>query len=82
MRTVMPIQHGTLLRAVPWSIVKDHEARAMANHSQTLDGLAERSGMDPTEMLKIILDEPLFPYEKGKGLESELKLIAIIAKSQ
>ena len=79
MRTEMPIQGGKLLKAVPWNVVKDHEARAMSNHSQTLDRLAQRGGMDPVEMLKIIQDEDLFPLNADP--EAELKLIGIIAAS-
>lgn len=78
MRTEMPIMDGKLLRAVPWNVVQDHEARAMSNHSQTLDRLAQRGGMSPTEMLKIIQDEDLFPFNEDP--EAELKLIGIIAK--
>ena len=76
----MPIQGGKLLKAVPWNVVQDHEARAMSNHSQTLDKLARRGGMNPTEMLKIIQDEDLFPFNEDP--KAELRLIEIIAASR
>ena len=81
MQKFMPIQKGSLLKSVPWNVVENHDAMAQSNHGQTLKRLAERGGMAPREMLKIIQGEPLFPYTKGKELEAELKLIEIIAAS-
>jgi hypothetical protein len=41
-------------RDVPWSLLAPHEQRALDNHDQTLERLAERGGLAPCEMLAII----------------------------
>lgn len=38
-------------RYVPWSFVEPHRQRAMKNHNQTLERLAERGGLSPYELL-------------------------------
>ena len=39
---------------VPWSLLTGREERAQLNHGQSLERLAERGGLDPSEMLAII----------------------------
>jgi hypothetical protein len=39
-----------LPRFVPWEFVERFRAQAEKNHDQTLERLAERGGLDPTEM--------------------------------
>ncbi len=40
---------------VPWSFLAPHEAQAKHNHGgQTLNRLAERGGLGPSEMLAIV----------------------------
>jgi hypothetical protein len=56
-----PIQGG-MIRKIPWGMVSHLEERAQKNHGQTLDRLAQRSGLDSTEMLKLLNDEDLFPF--------------------
>lgn len=41
-------------RYVPWSLLEPHENQALRNHSQTLKRLAERGGLGPDEMVRII----------------------------
>ena len=41
-------------RSVPWSLVEPHRAQAEANHSQTLERLAERGGLSPSELHAIM----------------------------
>ena len=48
----------TWRRTVPWEILSAHKDRAEENHSQTLEELARRGGLDPLEMLAIIIDKP------------------------
>lgn len=40
--------------SIPWSLVQDHEERALLNHGQTLFRLAERGGLDPAELVVLI----------------------------
>ena len=39
-----------LPRFVPWEFVEKFREQAEKNHDQTLERLAERGGLDPTEM--------------------------------
>jgi hypothetical protein len=43
-------------RLVPWAFVAPHEERAQRNHSQSLERLAERGGLSPTELLAVVTD--------------------------
>lgn len=48
---------------IPWSLLAAHEERALSNHHQTLERLAQRGGLDAAEAADILLDRPLV----GKG---------------
>jgi hypothetical protein len=45
-------------REVPWNLVEPHRRQALANHHQTLERLAERGGLDPTELAAVLEDRP------------------------
>lgn len=46
-------------RSLPWSIVAPHERQCQKNHGgQTLEGLANRGGLDPTELYAVLHDQP------------------------
>lgn len=40
--------------SVPWAMLTPHEEQARKNHGQTLERLAERRGLSPSEILWII----------------------------
>lgn len=42
---------------VPWSLVAPHEKQALRFHDQTLNRLAERGGLDITELYYLLRDE-------------------------
>ena len=42
---------------IPYNIIAPHEAQAIKNHRQTLQRLAERGGLDWTEILAILNDK-------------------------
>lgn len=44
-------------QSVPWSFVAPHEAQAQKSHGQTLQRLAERGGLDPSEMVAIVIGQ-------------------------
>lgn len=46
----------TILRSIPWEMIQDHERQAQYNHSQSLDRLNSRGGLDPVEMYAVIND--------------------------
>lgn len=41
-------------RSIPWAMIAPHEAQAQANHSQTLERLAERGGLCPSEAVAVL----------------------------
>jgi hypothetical protein len=41
--------------SVPWSLVAPHEGQARNNHDQSLDRLAERGGLSPSELWCVVL---------------------------
>lgn len=43
---------------IPWDVLAPHEARAIRNHCQTLERLAERGGLAWSEIVCILLDKP------------------------
>ena len=55
---MFPVMAGEkfALRSVPWALVEPHEKQAWKNHGQTLERLAERGGLDPTELLAVLED--------------------------
>lgn len=42
--------------SVPWALVEPHAWRARENHQQSLERLAERGGLDPTELVAVLED--------------------------
>ncbi len=53
-KRLFPIQGGD---NIPWSIIAPCEAQAQRNHSQTLERLAERGGLDPNEAIWVLNGE-------------------------
>lgn len=50
-----------LPRDIPWSVVAPFAQRAVKNHDQTLERLAERGGLSAYELRCLLSDEDLFP---------------------
>jgi len=46
--------------SVPWGLVAPHEAQAQKNHSQSLERLNQRGGLDPIELVAVL---------EGRGLD-------------
>ena len=42
--------------SVDWDLVAPHEAQAQRNHDQTLNRLAERGGLSPSELVTVLED--------------------------
>ena len=57
---------------VPWKIFIGHEKQVDRNHDQTLERLAERGGLHPTEMACILEDKD---FDRKLTLEESLKII-------
>lgn len=45
--------------AIPWEMIVGHAKQAQANHSQTLERLCERGGLDAGEALAVLDDRAL-----------------------
>lgn len=45
-------------RSVPWSMIEPHERQARINHDQILERLAERGGLTPLELRRVLEDRP------------------------
>ncbi len=50
------LKDKSLPASVPWDWVSGHEAQALENHDQTLEGLNGRGGVGYQELLAIMLD--------------------------
>ncbi len=46
-------------RSVPWVLVAPHEKQARLNHDQTLERLAQRGGLSPSELVAVVRGEGL-----------------------
>lgn len=55
---VFKIQHGGMLKGIPWSLIAPHEAQALRNHDQSLERLNERGGLSPEEALAVLEGAP------------------------
>lgn len=61
-----PIMGGPSL---PWAMIAPHEAQAKTNHGQTLEQLAERGGLSPSEALMTLDDVRILPGGPGTHRE-------------
>lgn len=85
-----PIHEGSVRRAreqhfhsplvVSFDLVKRHEARALANHDQTVERLAERGGLSWLELLLVLTDKPLFgEYANRFKGATEAEIFRVVA---
>lgn len=50
----MPVMRGKNIKSIPMRLLQPYEEQALRNHSQSLQRLAERGGMNACEILGII----------------------------
>lgn len=76
---MFPILHDPIVRAVPWAAIQPHEAQAQRNHSQSLERLAERGGLDVAEAVLIMRDQSwthvITPISKARMAAYRLALM-------
>ena len=53
-RTIMPIMGSKLMSEIPWGFIAPHETQARNNHGQSLETLASRGGLSPSEAIDIV----------------------------
>ena len=63
-----PIQGGP---SIPWDMIAPHETQCVRNHGQSLERLAERGGLSPSEALAILDDENWFTQSKWSNFITE-----------
>jgi hypothetical protein len=73
-------QHFHSPLVVSFDLVKRHEKQAMANHSQTVERLAERGGLSWLELLLVLTDMPLYGEyaDRFKG-KSEGEIFRVVS---
>ena len=50
----MPVMKGVNIKSIPMRLLQPYEEQALRNHSQSLQRLAERGGMDSSEFLGMV----------------------------
>ena len=54
---------------VPWALLAPHEERAHRNHDQTLERLAERGGLDPSEIVALVEERKWMSLELPEAID-------------
>jgi hypothetical protein len=54
---------------VPWALVEPHRAQAPRNHFQTLERLAERGGLAPSELVAVLEDRPWHAMNEAEAAD-------------
>lgn len=67
-------------RSVPWAMLAPHKRRAELNHSQTLERLAERGGLSPSEIVCVLQDRKLFPVPEDADCAAVPALLDAITR--
>jgi len=62
---------------IPWGLIQPHERQAQTNHSQTLEELARRGGLDVRELYYVLNDKPY-----GFGVEAVTEGVALFFVKQ
>lgn len=57
-----------LPKEMRWEIIAPHQKQAKANHSQTLERLAERGGLAPCEILAVLQDRPWLKMDHEQAI--------------
>lgn len=63
---------------MPWSFVEGHAARARANHDQSLERLAERGGLSPSELLAVVREEGLKAVLQRTNWDAAAELVEML----
>lgn len=81
----MPIMHmydrhmydlpGKTVGRIPMSVFAPHEAQALINHGQSLEKLASRGGVDPTEAVAILSDRKWQEMPLGEAREQLFRMV-------
>ena len=64
---MFPIMRDDVIKAIPWASLAPHEKQAKSNHSQTLNRLAQRGGLNIAEAVAILEDRPWHTMDRTLG---------------
>lgn len=66
---------------VPFALVEAHADRCQRNHKQTPQRLKERGGLDPTELIAVLLDQPYHIYH-GSDEDAIAPILAVVKQHE
>jgi hypothetical protein len=66
------------IKSIPWNTIKPHEKQAIKNHSQSLETLAERGGLDWIELYAVLTDRSLKDVDSVEMRVARNKVLKII----
>ena len=75
----MPILGRKDVAPFPWHLIEPHSKQAMKNHGQTLERLAERGGLSPSELLAVMEDREWHRMDQDEALSRLATLRAALA---
>lgn len=73
---LFPIMDSDHIKAVPWAMMQPHERQAQHNHSQTLERLAQRGGLCPSEAVDVLTGQG---WNTQPQAGAEPKLLTMLA---
>lgn len=66
--------------AIEWEVIAPHEKQALANHYQSLQRLAERGGLDWSELLAVLNDSEFIKSYNSHNKESHERRVREMTK--
>lgn len=76
---MFPMQTGP---DIPWEMIEPFEHQARRNHSQTLQRLAERSGLFAAEAIAVLTGRSWMDFGGMKEVDAIEQLVAMVEKWQ
>lgn len=64
------------LKSIPYEMIEPHEAQAKRNHDQTLQRLAARGGLSPSEACAVLLDRRFQMMPEQEAIDQLKQMIA------
>lgn len=65
-----PIMLDHVIAWIPWDLIAPHEAQGKANRAQSLERLAERGGLMPSEAVAVLEDREWTPMDRVAARET------------
>lgn len=64
---MFPIINDSVIKAIPWAAIAPYQDQAQANHSQSLEMLARRGGLDVIDAVRVMrkMEWGMQPFSEG-----------------